>query len=62
MQQLSVLLLKKRSTYAQQLVVLFTVEHPDDGQMRRPKHVGANKWEKRYTADAFIGLLFSNLP
>jgi hypothetical protein len=44
-----------------QPAVLFNVEHTDVGRMKRPKHVGANKWEKKdYTADVFVGLFFNN--
>jgi hypothetical protein len=30
-----------------QYIVLFNVENSDYGRMRAPKHVDANKWEKK---------------
>jgi hypothetical protein len=43
-----------------QPIVLSNVEHPDDGRMRRLKHVAAIRWEKN-TAGAFVGRFFNNL-
>jgi hypothetical protein len=39
----------------------YNIEYPDDGRMRRPKHVSANKWETKYILLAHL-LVFPLTP
>jgi hypothetical protein len=44
-----------------QLIVLFNIEHPDNGRMTTETCKCEQMREKRYTTDAFGDLFFNNM-